>query len=57
MSHIERNSVRAAYIHEAEHLDEHRLMLQLWADYLDSLYNIVISPYEVAKVNNPMKLP
>ena len=31
MSHMERNSVRAAYIHKAEHLDERRLMLQWWA--------------------------
>lgn len=30
MSHQERNSVRAAYIHKAEHLDERKLMLQ-WA--------------------------
>jgi integrase len=37
MSHQERNSVRAAYIHKAEHLDERKLMLQWWADYLDSL--------------------
>jgi hypothetical protein len=28
MSHMERNSVRAAYIHKAEHLDERKLMLQ-----------------------------
>ena len=35
MSHMERNSVRAAYIHKAEHLDERRLMLQWWADFLD----------------------
>lgn len=34
MSHMERNSVRAAYIHKAEHLDERRLMLQWWADFL-----------------------
>ncbi|EGB9523534.1 tyrosine-type recombinase/integrase, partial [Salmonella enterica] len=33
MSHQERNSVRAAYIHKAEHLDERKLMLQWWADY------------------------
>ncbi|MCI3570172.1 tyrosine-type recombinase/integrase [Escherichia coli] len=31
MSHMERNSVRAAYIHKAEHLDERRLMLQ-WCE-------------------------
>lgn len=35
MSHMERNSVRAAYIHKAEHLDERKLMLQWWADFLD----------------------
>ncbi|WP_410199860.1 hypothetical protein, partial [Klebsiella aerogenes] len=27
---------RAAYIHKAEHLDERRLMLQWWADFLDA---------------------
>ncbi|GCN50628.1 integrase [Escherichia coli] len=31
MSHQERNGVRAAYIHKAEHLEERRLMLQWWA--------------------------
>lgn len=30
MSHQERNSVRAAYIHKAEHLGKRRLMLQWW---------------------------
>lgn len=28
MSHQERNSVRAPYIHKAEHLEERKLMLQ-----------------------------
>lgn len=28
MSHQERNSVRAAYIHKAEHIEERRLMVQ-----------------------------
>ncbi len=36
MSHQERNGVRAAYIHKAEFLDERRLMLQWWADFLDA---------------------
>lgn len=36
MSHMELNSVRAAYLHKAEHLDERRLMLQWWADFLDA---------------------
>ncbi|EKA96186.1 integrase [Proteus mirabilis] len=35
MSHQERNSVRAAYIHKAEHIEERRLMVQWWADYLE----------------------
>ncbi|MEW7947579.1 integrase arm-type DNA-binding domain-containing protein, partial [Enterobacter hormaechei subsp. xiangfangensis] len=39
MSHQERNSVRAAYIHKAEHLGERKLMIQWWADYLDENRN------------------
>ncbi|SUH36651.1 integrase [Salmonella enterica subsp. enterica] len=35
MSHQERNSVRAAYIHRAEHLDARKDMMQWWSDYLD----------------------
>ncbi|KEY60216.1 putative prophage CPS-53 integrase [Serratia sp. DD3] len=35
MSHMERNSVWETYIHKAEHLDERKLMLQWWADFLD----------------------
>ena len=35
LSHIERNKVRAAYIHHAQFLDERRKMMQWWADYLD----------------------
>ncbi|MGI8489921.1 tyrosine-type recombinase/integrase [Pectobacterium sp. S5] len=48
MSHQERNSVRAAYIHKAEHLDERKLMLQWWADFLDTNRNGVVSPFEFA---------
>ncbi|WP_241189202.1 tyrosine-type recombinase/integrase [Enterobacter asburiae] len=51
MSHQERNSVRAAYIHKAEHLGERRLMLQWWADYLDANREKGISPFDFAKVN------
>ena len=50
MSHMERNSVRAAYIHKAEHLDERRLMLQWWADFLDANKEKVISPFDFAKL-------
>jgi integrase len=49
MSHQERNSVRAAYIHKAEHLDERRLMLQWWADYLDANRVKGISPFDFSK--------
>lgn len=51
MSHIERNSVRAAYIHKAEHLDERKLMLQWWADFLDGNRERGITPFDYAKVN------
>ncbi|HCU3903822.1 TPA: tyrosine-type recombinase/integrase, partial [Escherichia coli] len=55
MSHMARNSVRAAYIHKAEHLEERRLMLQWWADFLDVNRERFISPFEYAKINNPLK--
>lgn len=51
MSHMERNSVRAAYIHKAEHLDERKLMLQWWADFLDANREKGITPFDYAKVN------
>ncbi|EPO2018307.1 tyrosine-type recombinase/integrase [Escherichia coli] len=55
MSHMERNSVRAAYIHKAEHLDERRLMLQWWADFLDVNREKVISPFDFAKIFASLK--
>ena len=36
LAHQERNAVSASYNH-ATHLPERRLMMQAWADYLDSL--------------------
>ncbi len=48
MSHQERNSVRAAYIHKAEHMEERRLMCQWWADYLDACRQQFLTPYEFA---------
>ena len=36
LAHAERNKVRAAYNH-AEHIPERLVMMQAWADYLDSL--------------------
>jgi len=50
MSHQERSSVRAAYIHKAEHLGERRLMLQWWADYLDANWEKGVSPFDFALV-------
>jgi integrase len=54
MSHQERNGVRAAYIHKAEHLEERRLILQWWADFLDANGEKTVSPFDYAKLNNPM---
>ena len=51
MSHQERNSVRASYIHKAELLDERRLMLQWWADFLDANRVKGVSPFDFGKAN------
>lgn len=51
MSHQERNSVRADYIHKAEHIEERRLMVQWWADYLDANREKGITPFDYAKIN------
>ncbi|SER79412.1 Integrase [Azotobacter beijerinckii] len=48
MSHQERNGVRAAYIHKAEHMEERRLMCQWWADYLDACREQFVTPYDFA---------
>ncbi|ECC3253398.1 DUF4102 domain-containing protein [Salmonella enterica subsp. enterica] len=48
MSHQERNSVRAAYIHKAEYLEERIAMMQWWADYLGANTGGYISPYQFA---------
>ncbi|MDT1848083.1 integrase, partial [Acinetobacter baumannii] len=50
LSHSERNNVRAAYIHTSEHLDERRLMVQWWADYLKSNEGKIVTHYEFAKI-------
>jgi integrase len=50
MSHQERNSVRAAYIHKAEHLGERRLMVQWWADYLNANREKGVSPFDFGKL-------
>lgn len=48
MSHQERNSVRAAYIHKTEYIEERRLMVQWWADYLDANREKHVTPYDYA---------
>lgn len=45
MSQQERNSVRAAYIHKAEHLEERKLILQWWADYLEACKEEAQTPF------------
>lgn len=49
LSHSERNNVRAAYIHTSEHLEERRLMVQWWADYLVENKLKYITAYDFAK--------
>ncbi|WNI88074.1 tyrosine-type recombinase/integrase [Citrobacter portucalensis] len=51
MSHQERNGVRAAYIHKAEFLEERKLMLQWWADFLGANRDKAVSPFDFAKQN------
>ncbi|MGH1499929.1 tyrosine-type recombinase/integrase [Yersinia proxima] len=53
MSHQERNNVRAAYIHKAEHMDERRLMVQWWADYLDRCRDGYVVPYHFSGKDSP----
>jgi len=52
MSHQERNGICAAYIHKAEFLDERRLMLQWWADFLDANEKKLVSSFDFAKLQS-----
>lgn len=49
MSHQERNSVRAAYIHKAKYLDARQAMMQWWSDYLDMNREGYVAPYVYAR--------
>lgn len=51
MSHQERNTVRMAYIHRAEHLEERKAMMQWWSDYLDMCRKTYVPPYIQGKIN------
>lgn len=55
LSHSERNNVRSAYIHTYEHLDDRRLMVQWWADYLDISKHFQVTPYEFGNTLNVKK--
>lgn len=47
MSHQERNSVRAAYMHQAEYIHERKKMMDWWTNYLlNSKKSAFIQPYE-----------
>lgn len=50
MCHQERNFIRAAYIHKAEHLGERRLIVQWWVDYLDVNREKGISSFDFVRI-------
>ncbi|HCN0017084.1 TPA: tyrosine-type recombinase/integrase [Escherichia coli] len=49
MSHQERNTVRMAYIHKAEHLEARKAMMQWWSDYLEACRESYAPPYTIGK--------
>ncbi|KLU14176.1 MULTISPECIES: tyrosine-type recombinase/integrase [Xenorhabdus] len=49
LSHIERKKVKAAYLHTSHYLDERRLMVQWWADYIDAVRGGYITPFDFAQ--------
>lgn len=52
MSHQERKSVRAAYIHKAEYFEAQKVMMQWWSNYLAMNREVFISPdlFEKTKI-------
>mgnify|MGYP000862444507 CR=1 FL=1 len=51
LSHTERNNIKAAYIHTSEHLDERRLMVQWWTDFINANLSEKITPYDYTDKN------
>ena len=49
MSNQERNTVRMAYIHKAEHLEARKAMMQWWSDYLEACRESYAPPYTIGK--------
>lgn len=45
MSHQERNSVRAAYIHKAQYLEARKIMMQWWSDFIEQCQKQYVPPY------------
>lgn len=50
MSHQERNEVRAAYVHLAQHMQERRRMMQWWSDYMHANSECHVAPYDMKKL-------
>lgn len=53
MSHKERNGVRAAYVHKAEHLEARIEKMQWWSDYLDTCREFYVPPYILCRAKSP----
>ena len=51
LSHVERKNVKGSYMHTSEYLEERRLMLQWWADYIDANKNGSVTPYDFARMH------
>ncbi|EJP2086442.1 tyrosine-type recombinase/integrase, partial [Salmonella enterica] len=56
MSHQERNEVRAAYVHLAQHMQERRQMMQWWSDYLSLNTERYVAPYDIEHKNTTLML-
>ena len=52
MSHQERNTVRMAYIHKAEHLEARKAMMQWWSDYIDTCRVAYVPPFNTGRDKN-----
>lgn len=52
MAHMERNAVRAAYIHHAEFLDERKRIMNFWSDHLENLEtgnNVITTEFKIGR--------
>ena len=47
----ERNEVRAAYVHLAQHMQERRRMMQWWSNYLELNKDEFHAPYDLSGIN------